>query len=214
MSSEDQPILNVDCDGVLYDFTAAMATELSYQYGAPVGTVFPVMRTWALHETWTDYTYHEIHEAMFGGIYEGRLFRFGKLVDEYARDALIDIQSAGWHVRIVTAKTFHPSEGSEYYDAKLTRELNVRARRATLSWLNDMMIPYDSIAFVGTEGKKSYRADAIVDDKPDLSWTQWGALNMLYNQPWNESVELEPDMTLSRVPSWLAIRRELLWTAS
>lgn len=42
--------------------------------------------------------------------------------------------------------------------------------------------------------KQGFPAEVVIDDKPDLGWAQDGAVNILFDQPWNEEVELQEGM--------------------
>jgi 5'(3')-deoxyribonucleotidase len=189
-------VVNVDVDGVLYDFTEAMRYELILTTGvAPndLGT----MHTWDLHKSWP-VSREQVLEAMHAGIRRRRMFRNGWLVDENAPNVLRALRASGWWIQIVTAKTFS------------TPELSYVARQSTLEWLHMEDIPYDTIAFTDHRiGKTGIRADAIIDDKPDLSkWAQMGAMNILYGQPWNEDVGDMGNLAV-RVDDWMDIGRIL-----
>jgi len=41
---------------------------------------------------------------------------------------------------------------------------------------------------VFTRDKQGYPADIIIDDKPNLDWTQQGAHNLLFDRPSNEDL--------------------------
>jgi len=167
-------VVNVDCDGVLYDFTASMIRAFVSQ-GYTEAPTWSHMRTWNLEETWP-VSKTEIYKTMHEGILDGIVFGTGPLLDENIPSVMRTLQSGGWHIRIVTAKTFP------------ARSVTLKARQATLEWLDRYDVPYDTIAFSDSHGKADFRADAVIDDKPDLSWVQPGSLNLLYNHPWNKEV--------------------------
>ena len=99
------PIINVDVDGVLYDFTGAMRHEVCAVMGIPFN-MLPAPSEWRLHKAWP-LTWAQIHSVMHDGIARGRLFRRGELIGfGSATQALQNIIELGWHVRLVTAKTF------------------------------------------------------------------------------------------------------------
>lgn len=191
-----KPIINVDVDGVLYNFTDAMRREVCAVMGIPHDEL-PDPDQWSIHKDWP-ITGKQFHSVMYDGIAQGRIFRRGEVIDfGGATQALQGLIVCGWHVRIVTSKTFR----DEF--------ITMQARKNTLSWLYENNIPHHTIAFSdSTVGKQSFRADAIVDDKPDISWMQWGADNFLFDQPWNHDVNAA-ETGVSRVKNLQAIYQHL-----
>jgi len=179
-------LINVDVDGVLYDFVGEMRDQL-WEYGHENAYDWPEPDQWDLHTAW-GISKKEFYHVMFQGIMEREVFRVGRLVDPEAPEVLRVLRGLGWHIRIVTAKTF------------TDREATLRARESTLQWLDSYRIPYDTISFTDKLGKKLYRANVVVDDKPDKSWTQWEARNILFLRPWNEHVQ--GDTSLEYARSW------------
>lgn len=177
------PVLNCDVDGVLYDFTGVMRREISAVMGIPSDDL-PDPHEWRLHKAWP-ITYDQLHSIMYDGIAQGRVFRNGPVIDpDDGPAALQRLMDAGWHVRLVSAKTFR--------DPFIT----YMARRNMLEWLEMHEIPHHTISFSDSMGKQTYRADAIVDDKPTLEWAQWGADNFLFDHPWNQEVRTGSNDTL------------------
>lgn len=181
-------VVNVDCDGVLYDFTRSMREELLW-VGSSEAFDWPDPTTWALHEAWP-VGHSDVQAAMERGILEGRVFRYGKPMPGAAEGMRWLAREPGVHVRIVTAKTFD--------DPAVTH----RARRNLLDWLHDWRIPHDTLAFTDSHGKADYRARVVIDDKPDLSWAQPAAVNLLFHQPWNIAVKPAADLRVQRVYGW------------
>ena len=179
-------VLNIDCDGVLYDFTAAMTRAFVSQGYRDAGS-WNAMTTWALEVSWP-VTKGEVVKVMHEGILDGIVFGTGPLLDDEIPTVLRTLRDDGWHLRIVTAKTFS------------SNSVTLKARQSTLEWLDRNAVPYDTIAFTDTHGKLDYRADAIIDDKPDLSWMQHGAFNLLYDHPWNRTTPTGGDV--DRVKDW------------
>lgn len=183
---KDVPIINVDVDGVLYNFTDAMRMEVISIMGIPPSDL-PDPSQWSIHKEWP-ITGKQFHSLMYDGIAQGRTFRRGELIGgRGTTQALKLIQGLGWHVRIVTSKTFS--------DPFIT----MQARKNTLTWLYDNEVPHDTLAFSdSTVGKRSYRADAIVDDKPSIEWMQFGSDNFLFDQAWNRNVDTD-DISINRI---------------
>jgi hypothetical protein len=170
------PIINVDVDGVLYDFTGQMRNEIMAVTGRLPATL-PEADQWDLTEAWR-ISVEQFDSIMFDAIAQGRLFRRGELIGfGIATRSLQAIIDLGWHVRLVSSKTFKE-------DAFIT----MQARKNMLDWLYENSIPHHTVAFSDGMGKRSYQADAVVDDKPTIEWTQWGADNFLFDQPWNQNV--------------------------
>lgn len=171
------PIINVDVDGVLYDFTGAMRREVKAVMGI-TGEDLHDPSQWSIHKDWP-ITGKQFHSIMEDGIAQGRIFRRGDTVEDvWTKRSMQHIMDLGWHVRIVTSKTFR--------DPFIT----MQARKSTLDWIYENEIPHHTLAFSDSSiGKRTYMADAVVDDKPSIEWVQWGAFNFLYDQPWNKTVE-------------------------
>lgn len=168
-----KPIINVDVDGVLYDFTGAMKMELIAITGRAPNSL-PAPDQWDLTAAW-DIPVPQFDSIMFDSIAAGRLFRRGRLIHPAdARSSLQRLIDADWHVRLVSSKTF-----------KEDRFITYMARKNMIDWIYETDIPHHTISFSDGLGKLSYRADAIVDDKPTTAWAQWGADNFLFAQPWN-----------------------------
>lgn len=174
----DMPIINVDVDGVLYDFTEAMRKEIVLQMGLPLDSL-PDPQEWSLQNVWP-VTWAQLRSVMHDGIAQGRVFRSGQMLEDvWTRRSLQHMIDLGWHVRLVTSKTFDDDF------------ITMQARKNMLDWVHTNEIPHHTISFTDESGKLSYRADAVIDDKPTLSWVQWGAENFLYDQPWNQTINVE-----------------------
>ena len=190
-------MINVDLDGVVYDFTEAMREAFDYRFGQamldrgePTPTHWPDPWTWELDESWP-VERQTVMEVMQAEILDRKLFRYGHAIDG-AIEGLREIQAMGHHIRIVTAKTFN-----DPYTTQI-------ARASTLGWLYDNDVPHNTLAFSDSRGKESYRAAVVIDDKPKLTdWVQPQALNVLMDQPWNRTIETFPsDLRFARCRSW------------
>ncbi len=191
----DMPIINVDVDGVLYDFTGAMRKEIVLQMGLPLYSL-PEPQEWRLHKAWP-VTWEQLHSVMHDGIAQGRVFRRGQMLEDvWTRRSLQHMIDLGWHVRLVTAKSFDDDF------------VTYMARRNMLEWVYANEIPHHTVSFTDKSGKLSYRADAVIDDKPTLEWVQLGAENFLYDQPWNQAVNAE-EQQVTRVKNLFEVYEAL-----
>lgn len=156
--------VNVDCDGVLYDFTTE-AVKLAKRKGLEPDAP----NQWNMGIP--DFGAH------FPGFIKQGIFLTGDPI-EGGYDALAYLTRAGVRVRLVTHKVFD--------DPALT---TIAVTDAT-DWLMrhgflDLNI---EMAFTNSHGKQGYEADVVIDDKPTLDWAQPCALNILFDQPWNRHV--------------------------
>lgn len=206
----EQPIVNVDVDGVLYPFTERMRQAFAWRADMGVMTFeshpdqWDEPTEWRLHKSWP-VTWREVHRVMHSEILDESLFRIGEPI-HHAQWGMATLIDMGFHVRIVTSKTFD--------DEFVTK----RARISTLRWLDFHDIPYDTISFSnGKIGKTSYRADITIDDKPQLEdWVQPGAINLIFDQPWNKVIpEFPKNVTdVRRAFGWTDVIRKLEYEMS
>jgi hypothetical protein len=178
-------IINVDMDGVVYD----MVTQAEVLRKKPFERY-----TWDLGLTGTEL------KAMFTELTLAGLFRFGMAI-EGALPAIRKLRGAGHRVRIVTDKNL-PTAYSTHV-----------ARIDTLDWLHISGLADIEVIFTGNKAE-GYPADLVIDDKPDLAWVQGGAVNVLFDQPWNldglgkvAGVNEEPNF-----PDVMNLRRAFGWT--
>lgn len=187
--------INVDLDGVLFDFEKRCrkmmgldvvdesAWEMDRRLGEP-----NFKRLWA--------------QAILDGLWVPSTPK--EWLVEGARDAASTIwrwgRRSSHKVRIVTNKHVFNS-----YTSSL-------AQQQTLVWLNGVGIDLKRIDVVFTHDKSQYPADIIIDDHPNVpEWWQPDALNLQYAQPWNlNSMRQYPsDSTLLRVRDWGEIEEEV-----
>ncbi len=162
--------VNVDMDGVLYDFDQALAdyicvhSDCTEQLSTP--TQWRVWEDWGMSEQeWGSWFRNAVRDKFVfaqGNIYPNGL------------GGMWMLQQQGHRLRLVTDRLRFP-------------ELKHVAVISTVTWLSTRNIPYDAIAF--DSRKNIYTADVIIDDKPDLGWVQTEAMNILFDQPWNQDVE-------------------------
>lgn len=164
-------VINVDLDGVLYDFIKVMRREYLIN-GFEVPEEYDPYQS--AHAQWNSTRAHFV-ELMETSIMEHRLFGPGLGATIHPGPTVVrQLQDDGWFVRIVTAKSGFPPRIRE------------QALRNTLAWIEEDDIPYDDIAFVSGD-KLDYRADVVIDDRPIFDgWAQKGAKNILFTQPHND----------------------------
>lgn len=184
-------IINVDMDGVVYDFTRHLYNLLRVDGRIP-NNVSPASPTWSLWETW------DIPEDDFWSYFHQYtlnrgLFRDGNPI-EGAVEGLRELRAHGHRVRIVTSKTLRRASST------------AQSRIDTIRFLQDFGLADLEVVFAsGRYGKTDYIADVVIDDKPEVrKWAQPnGTLNILFSQPWNMHAPAPSGfINLSRVTSW------------
>ena len=178
-------IINADSDGVVYDFMDLARRRLERKLERPLDPP----RSWNPEETWgiseADLVYHFQEEARNG------VFQFGSPIPG-AIDGLRSLVDSGHQVRIVTNK------GSMGRGARA-------AIKDTVHWyaLQGLLGDVD-LVFTRGYGKQDYPADVVIDDQPNMAWTQEGAANILFNQPWNQSTGSAKGMWI-RAGNWAEV---------
>ena len=157
--------INVDLDGVVYDFPQAFINMVEAQTRS-VGLTYP--RSWDWWDEW-GMAKGEWLAWFRKGVESGAIWREGPSI-QGARRALWALSEADHYLRIVTHRTYFHG-------------LHEQAVVSTAHWLHEHNIPFRALSF--EERKRDIAADVVVDDRPDLSWTQPGALNLLFGQPYN-----------------------------
>lgn len=193
--------VNVDMDGVVYDFVEAMRHEFRWR-----GFDTSIPEEWSFEKAW-GVSRDKFVEVMYEGILDERVFGHGlDRVIEGAPDALRGLHHRGHHIRIVTNKSHFPEP------------VRTMAIKNTMTFLRVEGIPYDDIVFMSKD-KLGYPADVVVDDKGDTrGWAQPHALNLLFDQPWNQKVETNGLSTVTRAHGWrdaydriLELAEDLRW---
>ena len=174
-------IANVDLDGVVYPFHTAVTRlaetwlgHVKYPAASPYArrpTPLPTPRSWALWEEW-GMTSNEYFEEFWPWAVEHGVFNQTLPPVPGAREGIEQLHDLGFEIRFVTHK---PTQGGQFKH---------HAIRDCVQWLSWNNIEYDSIIFDGHKAR--YHADVVIDDNPDMRWTQEGALNLLFDQPWNQ----------------------------
>lgn len=181
----DRPIINIDLDGVVYDFSSAIHSEGARFLGRPVeGSM-----DWAIWDSWG--VPKGAWERIFRqGVTEGRIWRYGGAV-EGALEGLWELSDAEYHIRILTHRLNH---GHDYRTAV----------ESTAAWLDENVIPYRSLAVVGDgDHKSNYKGHILLDDGPHNidDWVRrtWDTA-IVFDRPWNQEVEEGPQV--ARATNW------------
>jgi 5'(3')-deoxyribonucleotidase len=162
--------INFDLDGVVVRFEAEMM-KLTEGY---TGRRLAPWTKWAIHSAWemdSSEWYEHFERSVFDGVFRtadpmpGALPVLHRMLDSDHR------------VRFVTSKVLH-NPAATY-----------KAIQDCTAWLDQYGLLRNNVELCYTHNKQGYIADVIVDDKPDLSWVQGGATNILFGQPWNDGVD-------------------------
>ena len=181
-------VINVDVDGVLYDFVGTFKRYVEDRHYDGAKTL-PTPVQWATWDAW-GITQKDFYRYLHEGARYNVLFRVGPAL-EGAVEAMQTLEKEGHYLRIVTSKMLREPT------ARLAAQLSV------LDWLDRQQIPYHGISFVGSSSEKALlRADVIVDDKPNAAWAIPGKRNILFTQPWNDLV---PTGRLTRANNWAEV---------
>lgn len=189
----DTLTINIDCDGVLYDFNEAM-TSVGEQ---ELQRKLPPTDRWSMWDAW-GITRDEWYRLFHLAIREYDVFSFGDQVPG-ALNAVRYLIGEGHRIRIVTSKKLRYADSTKF------------AQQQTIDWLHKHGLLNDvELCFTGN--KQGYPADVVIDDKPTDKWMQPGALNILFGQPWNEHWQYAHNVgtaSVVRAASWGAVLREI-----
>ncbi len=191
-------VINVDLDGVVYDFDHVMRALGGYYLEREL----PVSRSWNMWECW-DVTMEEWLEMFHRAAKEDELFYVGREI-EGGPAGVRQLLSAGHRVRFVSHKNLADPDAA------------AAAMIQTVRWLNRQdLLTGTEIVFTGD--KQGYKADVVIDDKTSLEWAQAGALNLLFDQPWNWYAEPESRLIgeppVRRVHGWDDVLETVDWLA-
>lgn len=176
-------VINVDLDGVVYDFKGFMADWLIKKR---------LMDEWVeIKETswnfWEDWNVpYGLYEREFRtALAEGSLWRDGDAIPG-ASEFLWRFHDDGYYIRIVTRRLVHSG-------------LHSRAIIGTAHWLDANRIPYWEIVFLGPNDRKGvFQADYAIDDNPNyiLDQNAAGIEAFLFEQGHNQNTPWQ------RVKTW------------
>lgn len=169
-------LINVDLDGVVYDFHSAIHS-VAEEY---LAQNLPEPDTWSWH-MWEDWglDLHKWVQLFRWAVIHRSVFDIGQPVPG-AIEALDALKDDGWTIRFVTNKCF-PTEDLLSYVAK----------QQAIHWLWSYGLTEHQLAF--SADKSRFDADVIIDDHPHLEWRQEGKHNILFGRPWNQNVVLPKD---------------------
>ena len=177
-------VLGVDLDGVCGDHAAAFREVVALERGVDPETL-PPQQTWNFHE-WglTDETFEELHRR---AILDHRMFRSMPPIDGVA-EALWRLSDAGCWIRLITHRLY-----ANWGHAVAVAD--------TVSWLDDVGIPYRDLCFLGR--KPEVEADAYVDDAPHniVELRRAGNPVIAFDQPYNR------DLDGLRAHTWADVER-------
>lgn len=194
-------IINVDVDGVLYDFVGALRSHIRSKMGDP-DLVLPDPTSWHIWNHWTlgshPMTKQDFYAWFKQAVEHGNLFgQPQRIITEQAPSVLLDWKmNLGHNVRFVTRKKFPVHEG----------DMSALAQGQTEKFLHYWGLDEIPIFYVGDGVEKtSYPADLAIDDDPNLQrWVNpdQNAVNILFRQPWNDEVTSSKPPRLIRSNRW------------
>ncbi len=176
-------IINVDSDGVVYDMMGILTrrTEVRLQRSLPMTEDFG-LTNWNLSKDEIDQIFEfesQQHLFDFGEAIKGAVHGVLGLTDNH-------------QVRIVTNKSL-----------KALGRGAMPAMQDTVSWYQGVgLLGLVDVVFTNGYGKQAYPADIVIDDQPNMAWTQEGAANILFDQPWNKELTGEPNGRWIRAGDW------------
>lgn len=169
----DMPILNIDLDNTLGDFSASMQAFGEMKLGREL----PISKSWNIHGDWG------IPKGLWAklfreGVRDGVIWGPDEPMIPGALEGMWELSDAGYWIRIITHRLAHTND----YDL---------AAKQTIEWLRLHGFPYRSIAVIGAEPKSNYLARALVDDGAHniKAWLEAGLQNaIVFDQPWNHDL--------------------------
>lgn len=178
----DGPIINVDMDGVVYDFPRAFRDMVQRHTGRTHG----MPTTWDWWGEWSMSKGEWMAWFRFG-VRSGEIWGDDGYEVPGASRALWHLSDAGYYIRLVTHRTYLPG----LYEVAIGH---------TARWVARHRIPFQSLCFEGR--KAGILADVVIDDNPGLEWVQNNADNYLFRRDYNAEVELPHRPRIDVVDSW------------
>jgi len=179
-----RPVILVDLDNVVYDWTRSMANWLYHNKATTTAPprLMELYNQWAVWEDW-GIPKGEFDRWWRLGIEEGAIYGKGPIIPG-AREALWRLSDAEWHIHIATSR--------------LTKfGLHDKVVQNTAQWLRENNIPYRDLSFV--DDKTRIMADAIVDDKASNMDPRVHGRMFLFGAPHNGS-DVTWDTILAELP--------------
>lgn len=203
----ERPIINIDLDGVCYDFNGTLnkfivasgrwPMDEAPDSGQTIITLqpkaFPEPQTWNYWEEW-GMPKGEWFNWFRRGVEAGIIWAHGDAV-EWAQPGLWLLSDLEYHIRLCTMRLNHFN-------------LHAQAITSTASWLDKTNIPYRSLSFVGTEGKAGLDGEVLVDDNVG-NVVDWAFANekpaIIFDQPWNRDIEPFAGLEIYRCHGWAEV---------
>lgn len=186
----NRPHINVDLDGVLYDFENTFRAYASNVLGHEL----PEWHTWDAWRSWgiSESAWMRLFRT---GVESGDIWGHGAMVAG-AFDGLWALSDSEWHIRILTTRLVHRFDYAT-------------AVSSTVAWLKDHGLPYRSLAVIGPgDDKFNYQATALVDDKWEniRDFAAVTGVGVLFNRPWNyEAPVHRADGKVFRAIGWPSV---------
>lgn len=196
--------INVDVDGVLYDFIGHCRMLGVGYFNRVIVTeaqiteaLMPEANSWHIWEDW-DISRDEWYEFFNWAIQHRELFSGGQPIEGAVR-GVMKLVNDGHRVRLITSKNLR-SAASTY-----------QAQSQCVEWLHRVgLLNWVELVFTGN--KQGYPAQVAIDDKGDWSWVQAGATNILFDQPWNREAPIGI-LNRYRATGWDAVLRLVAYKA-
>ena len=171
--ANERPVLNIDLDGVVYNFAEAIRLACS----SAVGRDLAPTTTWDMHEEWGIPL--SLWKRIFrDGVRDGSIWWNGDPI-EGAVEGLWELSEQEYYIRVVSNRLNH---GFDF----------ATAVEATAHWLDRHKIPYRSLCILGNESKSTYVAETLVDDGVHNigDWiSNSRKVPIIFTQPWNQGLE-------------------------
>lgn len=168
-------VINIDADGVLYDYSGEFWRMAREHYGR----TFPPSTEWGQHQVMgidEEEYWDFFHDCAVNGV-----FRNGKAIPG-GIEAIKAWYKRDYRLRVVTHKSLRRPEST------------YSAQTDMIHWLHEQGVinKVEVIFPKGQYHKQGFPADITIDDKPDLKWAQEAAVNILFDQPWNQAESVAP----------------------
>lgn len=178
-------VLNVDLDGVVYDFNRAMfdfindrapgRLDMSWEEAIP--------RSWTYWSQWNMSKGEWVNWFRLG-VESGYIWRHGEVYGG-AVETLWNLSDEGVFIRVVTARLAHHG-------------LHEQAVRNTVDWLEENNVPFRALSFEADKQNFAWPGSFLVDDKPENITAyvdrarRYGFYNevaaMLMARSWNDGI--------------------------
>lgn len=161
--------IGIDCDGVVYDFQAALRDYICAET-KQTPDKFPPAESWEFFVDQWGLTYEDYAGFISRGIANQKIFWQGTPIPG-AIAGVTALFKAGYTINFITAR-------GGFAD-------RTRCQWATASWLDEWGFPYHDIIY--SEVKTLSEIDVLLDDAPQnyLDRINKGMKAVVFDQPWN-----------------------------